>query len=147
MTRNWMYTYKDEESRIIPSREVAKTLIALAAFVAWAVAELLAAPSAHSQTTDFLNASYDPTRELYKDVNSHFAAQYKKETGKDLVLKQSHGGSSAQARAVVEGLEADVVTLAMWPDTDAVRKAGLISSGWEERLPNKSVPYTSTIVF
>jgi sulfate/thiosulfate-binding protein len=94
-----------------------------------------------------LNVSYDPTRELYKDVNEKFSAQWAQQTGQKLEIKDSHGGSGTQARAVIDGLDADVVTLAMWPDTDAIRKVGLISSGWESRLPNNSVPYTSTIVF
>ena len=94
-----------------------------------------------------LNVSYDPTRELYKDVNEKFIAQWSQQTGQTLEIKDSHGGSGTQARAVIDGLDADVVTLAMWPDTDAIRKVGLISSGWESRFPNNSVPYTSTIVF
>jgi sulfate transport system substrate-binding protein len=94
-----------------------------------------------------LNVSYDPTRELYKDVGEKFTAQWAQQTGQKLEVKQSHGGSGTQARAVIDGLDADVVTLAMWPDTDAIRKAGLISSGWESRFPNNSVPYTSTAVF
>ena len=94
-----------------------------------------------------LNVSYDPTRELYKEVGSTFAPQWEKDSGQKVTVKQSHGGSGTQARAVIDGLDADVVTLAMWPDTDAISKAGLISSGWEQRFPNNSVPYTSTIVF
>jgi sulfate transport system substrate-binding protein len=94
-----------------------------------------------------LNVSYDPTRELWRDLNSKFVPVYEKSKGTTLAIKQSHGGSGTQARAVIDGLEADVVTLAMWPDTDAIRKAGLITAGWEARLPNNSVPYTSTIVF
>ncbi len=99
------------------------------------------------QPLELLNVSYDPTRELWRQVNERFVAEYGKQTGTQLTIKQSHGGSSAQARAVIDGLEADVVTLAMWPDTDAIRKAGLIADGWEQRLPNNSVPYRSTIVF
>ncbi len=97
--------------------------------------------------TRLLNVSYDPTRELWRDLNAAFIRHYQEETGKELVIDQSHGGSSSQARAVVEGLEADVVTLALWSDTDAVRRFGLIRDGWEERLPNRSLPYYSTIVF
>jgi len=96
---------------------------------------------------ELLNVSYDPTRELWRDINANFIADYKKKAGADLTIKQSHGGSSTQARAVIDGLEADVVTLAMWGDTDAVREKKLINDGWEERLPNRSLPYTSTIVF
>jgi len=94
-----------------------------------------------------LNVSYDPTRELYKAVGEKFAAQWAQQSGQKLEIKQSHGGSGTQARAVIDGLDADVVTLALWPDVDAIRKADLISSGWESRLPNNSIPYTSTIIF
>ncbi|HVN83760.1 MAG TPA: sulfate ABC transporter substrate-binding protein [Candidatus Binatia bacterium] len=100
-----------------------------------------------SKSVELLNVSYDPTRELLRDIGAAFATKYQQETGITVTVKQSHGGSGAQARAVVDGLEADVVTLALWPDTDAVRKAGLIDTGWEQRLPNHSVPWTSTIVF
>ncbi|MBX3025458.1 sulfate ABC transporter substrate-binding protein [bacterium] len=94
-----------------------------------------------------LNVSYDPTRELWKAVNARFIPAWQQQTGQTFEIKQSHGGSGSQARAVVDGLEADVVTLAMWPDTEAIRKVGLISDGWESRFPNNSTPYTSTIVF
>jgi sulfate/thiosulfate-binding protein len=95
-----------------------------------------------------LNVSYDPTRELWRAINAAFIPQYEKETGTALTINQSHGGSSTQARAVIDGLEADVVTLAMHSDTDAVRERGrLLNAGWEKRLPNNSLPYTSTIVF
>lgn len=100
-----------------------------------------------AQSLELLNVSYDPTRELWRDINTAFIERYAKESGGKLTIKQSHGGSSTQARAVIDGLEADVVTLAMWPDTDAIRKAGLIEDGWEKRLPNNSLPYVSTIVF
>jgi sulfate/thiosulfate-binding protein len=96
---------------------------------------------------ELLNVSYDPTRELWKALNKAFIADYKKQTGVSLDIRQSHAGSSSQARSVVEGLEADVVTLAMPPDTEAIAKAGLIQEGWQERLPNGSLPYSSTIVF
>src|SRR5206468_167319 len=109
-------------------------------------AALLAAPL-RAATLELLNVSYDPTRELWRDVNAAFAPKYEKETGTTLAIKQSHGGSGTQARAVIDGLDADVVTLALWPDTDAIRKAGQISEGWEKRLPNNSLPYTSTAVF
>lgn len=90
-----------------------------------------------------LNVSYDPTRELWKSLNERFIASY----GQPVDVKMSHGGSGTQARAIIDGLDADVATLALWPDTDAIRKAGLISSGWEKQLPNNSVAYQSTIVF
>jgi sulfate/thiosulfate-binding protein len=97
--------------------------------------------------TELLNVSYDPTRELWKQLNEKFIAAWKEKTGDTLTIKQSHGGSGSQARAVIDGLEADVVTLAMFPDTDNIRKAGLINDGWEQRFPNNSIPYQSTIVF
>lgn len=94
-----------------------------------------------------LNVSYDPTRELWKDINAHFIPLYEKETGNKLTIDQSHGGSSSQARAVIDGLDADVVTLASAIDTDAISKKGLIKEGWVDELPNRSLPYTSTLVF
>ena len=101
----------------------------------------------YAATIELLNASYDPTRELWRELNGRFAARYERETGHHLTIRQSHGGSSTQARAVIDGLEADVVTLALFGDTDAIRKKGLIDVKWVERLPNRSVPYTSTVVF
>ena len=103
--------------------------------------------AAKAKTLELLNVSYDPTRELWRDVNDKFIPQYQQETGVTLKISQSHGGSSSQARAVIDGLEADVVTLALWNDTNAIRKSGLIAEGWEKRLPNDSTPYYSTIVF
>jgi sulfate transport system substrate-binding protein len=95
-----------------------------------------------------LNVSYDPTRELYKDFNAAFAAKWKKDTGETLEIKSSHGGSGAQARSVIDGLDADVVTLALEGDIDAIAKAtNKIPADWNTKFPNKSVPYTSTIVF
>jgi sulfate transport system substrate-binding protein len=92
--------------------------------------------------------SYDPTRELYVDFNKAFAAAYQKDTGKSVEIKQSHGGSGSQARAVIDGLEADVVTLALAYDIDALATQGkLLPANWQTRLPNNSSPYTSTIVF
>jgi sulfate/thiosulfate transport system substrate-binding protein len=94
-----------------------------------------------------LNASYDPTRELYQDINRSFAAAYKQKAGQTVEIKQSHGGSSSQARAVIDGLEADVVSLASAIDVDAIAKRGLINKGWIDRLPNRALPYVSTLVF
>jgi len=111
------------------------------------LAAALAAGPARAGTLELLNVSYDPTRELWRDINAAFIPVYEKQTGTTLEIKQSHGGSGTQARAVIDGLDADVVSLAMWPDTDAIRKAGQIGAGWEKRLPNDSLPYTSTIVF
>ena len=100
-----------------------------------------------SAQTPFLNVSYDPTRELYVAVNAAFAKYWKGKTGEDIRFRQSHGGSGSQARAVIDGLEADVVTLALAYDVDAVSNAGLIHKDWQKRLPQNSSPYTSTIVF
>src|SRR6266508_6988245 len=100
-----------------------------------------------AKEVELLNASYDPTRELWRDVNEHFAPTYEKQSGTKISIKQSHGGSSTQARAVIDGLEADVVTLASYIDTDAIAQRGLITGDWAKRLPGNSLPYTSTIVF
>ena len=100
-----------------------------------------------ASSLELLNVSYDPTRELWRAINSVFIPAYEKQAGVKLEIKQSHGGSSTQARAVIDGLDADVVTLALWSDTEAISKRGLINSGWEQKLPNRSLPYTSTIVF
>ncbi len=96
---------------------------------------------------ELLNVSYDPTRELWHDLNAQFVPRYEKETGTPVTIRQSHGGSGTQARAVADGLEADVVTLALWSDTELLHQKGLLADGWEERLPNHSLPYFSTIVF
>ena len=97
---------------------------------------------------DLLNVSYDPTRELYTEFNAAFAKHYKEKTGSDVVVDQSHGGSGKQARGVIDGLEADVVTLALAYDIDVIAsKGGLLDADWQKRLPNNSSPYTSTIVF
>lgn len=97
--------------------------------------------------TELLNVSYDPTRELYTDFNAAFGKYWKAKTGEDVKFKQSHGGSGKQARAVIEGLDADVVTLALANDIDAISDKGVIAKDWQKRLPNNSAPYTSTIVF
>ena len=107
----------------------------------------LGAATVRAESLELLNVSYDPTRELYRAINTAFTANYKAEAGTDLTIRQSHGGSGTQARAVIDGLDADVATLAMWPDTNAIAKAGLLAKDWENRLPNRSLPYTSTIVF
>ena len=103
--------------------------------------------SAAAPAQEILNVSYDPTRELYQEVNAAFAAQWQARTGKAVTIQQSHGGSGKQARAVIDGLEADVVTLALAYDVDAIADAGLLAKDWQKRLPNNSAPYTSTIVF
>jgi sulfate/thiosulfate-binding protein len=101
---------------------------------------------AHAQKT-LLNVSYDPTRELYKDFNPVFSKYWQGKTGEAVSLKQAHGGSGAQARAVIDGLEADVVTLALAGDVDAIASKGLLATDWQRRMPKNSAPYTSTIVF
>ncbi|MBX7100613.1 MAG: sulfate ABC transporter substrate-binding protein [Myxococcaceae bacterium] len=107
----------------------------------------LAGTAALADTT-LLNVSYDPTRELYQDVNAAFAKAWKAKTGETVTINQSHGGSGKQARAVIDGLEADVATLALGYDVDALHQKGkLIPADWQKRLPNQSAPYTSTIVF
>jgi sulfate/thiosulfate-binding protein len=103
---------------------------------------------AHAAEITLLNVSYDPTRELYVDFNKAFAEYWKKKTGNDVKINQSHGGSGRQARSVIDGLAADVVTLALAGDVDQIANQGkLLPQNWEERLPNNSAPYTSTIVF
>ena len=105
------------------------------------------AGSAAAKSVDLLNVSYDPTRELYADYNAAFAAYWKAKTGDDVTVKQSHGGSGAQARAVLDGLQADVVTLALAADIDNLHtKGNLLAADWQSRLPDNSTPYTSTIV-
>ena len=110
-----------------------------------AVAGLLAGQA--RADVQLLNVSYDPTRELYQELNAAFAKFWKDKTGVTVVVNQSHGGSGKQARAVVDGLEADVVTLALAYDIDAIAQSGLLARNWQTRLPNNSAPYTSTIVF
>jgi sulfate/thiosulfate transport system substrate-binding protein len=95
---------------------------------------------------ELLNVACDPTRELWRDLNARFLDQYEREFGMKLAIRQSHGGSGSQARAIIDGLDADVATLALFTDTDAIRKAGRINDGWEQRLPYRSLPYVSTIV-
>ena len=101
----------------------------------------------NDRSIQLLNVSYDPTRELFQDLNRQFVSKYERETGRKVTIKQSHGGSSNQARAVINGLEADVVSLALPSDIELLRRGGLISDGWVDRLPNHSQPYTSMIVF
>jgi sulfate transport system substrate-binding protein len=108
---------------------------------------LAAAAPARAADVALLNVSYDPTRELYQEVNAVFAKQWKAKTGDTLTVSQSHGGSGKQARTVIDGLEADVVTLGLAYDIDAIAQSGLLARAWQTRLPDNSCPYTSTIVF
>jgi len=106
------------------------------------------AAAANAKEIKLLNVSYDPTRELYQDYNAAFAKYWKAKTGDDVVISQSHGGSGKQALSVINGLEADVVTLALAYDIDAIaQQAGFLPADWQKRLPDNSTPYTSTIVF
>jgi len=130
-------------STIMRTRLAAPALLALLSLVAGAGAAV--AQSAKAVT--LLNVSYDPTRELYEDYNRQFASYWKSRTGQDVTVRQSHGGSGKQARSVIDGLEADVVTLALAYDIDQIAdKARLLPADWQRRLPNNSAPYTSTIV-
>lgn len=106
----------------------------------------LATPVQASELS-LLNVSYDPTRELYQDFNKVFADHWKKTSGQDVKIKQSHGGAAKQARSVIDGLQADVVTLALSYDIDEIAQRGILAKDWQKRLPNNSAPYTSTIVF
>jgi sulfate/thiosulfate transport system substrate-binding protein len=109
---------------------------------------LVTSPTLHAETKTLLNVSYDPTRELYDDYNKAFTQYWKKKSGKDISIRQSHGGSGKQARTVIDGLPADVVTLALAYDIDALATPGkMLPANWQTRLPNNSSPYTSTIVF
>lgn len=119
-------------------------------FLATASTAALSALSGCSGTNydfELLNVSYDPTRELYRRLNRMFAEHYFAQTGKRVRVRQSHGGSGSQARSVIDGIPADVVTLAMWADVDNIRSKKLIASDWESRLPDRALPYHSTIVF
>ena len=119
----------------------------LSALVTLAMALGMTPIHAGEKALTLLNVSYDPTRELYQDLNTAFAQVWKEQTGQVVTINQSHGGSGKQARSVIDGLEADVVTLALAYDVDAIAEAGLIGQDWQTRLPDNSAPYTSTIVF
>jgi sulfate transport system substrate-binding protein len=130
---------RPENSNVKPLRRTVSLLAAAALLGAAALAQ--------AQTT-LLNVSYDPTRELYQDFNAAFAKHWKAKTGESITVKQSHGGSGKQARSVIDGLEADVVTLALAYDIDALNDHGkLVPVDWQKRLPHNASPYTSTIVF
>jgi sulfate/thiosulfate-binding protein len=124
-----------------------RRLAPLVAATLYAIGSIASASTAYAQTT-LLNVSYDPTRELYRDINTMFVADWKQKTGDGIVIRMSHGGSGAQARAVIAGLDASVVTLALAADIDAIaERAGKVPADWQSRLPDNSSPYTSTIVF
>ena len=126
-------------------RHFIKFPLALAAASALA---LSAVPALAQQQVNLLNVSYDPTRELYVDFNAAFAKYWKAKAGQDVAIKQSHGGSGKQARSIIDGLDADVVTLGLAPDIDAlVKNGGWVHADWQKRLPHNAAPYTSTIIF
>lgn len=126
------------------NRIVFSCSIAYILFAAWWV---ISSGFQHNNgTIELLNVACDPTREMWRDLNDHFIRQYATETGTTISIRQSHGGSGSQARAVIDGLDADIATLALWTDTDAIRKAGRIDPDWENRFPNRSLPFVSTIV-
>jgi sulfate/thiosulfate transport system substrate-binding protein len=125
----------------------ALTMIATAALTTVVGLGTLLPTVAQAKEVTLLNVSYDPTRELYQQYNAAFAKYWKAKTGDDVTIKASHGGSGKQARAVIDGLEADVVTLALAPDIDAIAEREYLPANWQKRLKNNSSPYTSTIVF
>ncbi|HEX8235281.1 MAG TPA: sulfate ABC transporter substrate-binding protein [Abditibacteriaceae bacterium] len=131
------------------SRKAKKTAIALlaAGMAGLSLHQGLEKAEAIPASVQLLNVSYDPTRELYQDFNKSFAAYWQKKTGQAVTVQQSHGGSGKQARSVIDGLSADIVTLALGYDIDAIADAGLVARNWQKRLPQNSTPYTSTIVF
>jgi sulfate/thiosulfate transport system substrate-binding protein len=129
------------------SVKIALPLMAALALIGCGDSGTSRSATAGSTPLELLNVSYDPTRELYAALNSAFGKSYEARTGRRVTVKQSHGGSGAQARAVIDGLEASVVTLALAYDIDAITKSGLIAADWQKRLPQNSAPYTSTIVF
>jgi sulfate transport system substrate-binding protein len=128
--------------------QIVKSTTSIARYVALSGAFLFVLTVIAFAQTTLLNVSYDPTRELYREYNAVFAKYWKEKAGETVVVRQSHGGSGAQARAVIDGIDADVVTLALESDIDAIaKKTGKIPADWRKRLPHNSSPYTSTIVF
>jgi len=122
-------------------------MVALGALTACGPRKSGPAPAGARGATQLLHVSYDPTRELFDEINSAFRASWEDKTGQKVEIKMSHGGSAKQARAVIDGLEGDVVSLALAYDVDAISRAGLIQAGWQERLPQRSAPFSSIIVF
>src|SRR6195256_5849663 len=133
--------------RLFRSQEIAIQEIAMRGLVAGAVVMAALAGAAQAADVTLLNVSYDPTRELYLDVNKAFAAKFKAQTGKTVEIKQSHGGSGKQARSVIDGLAADVVTLALAYDIDEIAGRGILAKDWQTKLPQNASPYTSMVVF
>jgi len=122
-------------------------MLAVYCTVVPAAAGLMMLCERESAGLTILNVSFDPTRELWRAINGRFTEHYFQQTGRRVHVRQSHGGSASQARSVIDGLAADVVTLALWNDTNVLREYGLLAPDWEQRFPNRSLPYTSTIVF
>src|ERR1022692_3390083 len=142
MTPQPKFVIAEEKFTMRPVTKAVAFLISTLLLLSWS------APVYSQGSATLLNVSYDPTRELYQDYNGAFAKYWKAKTGQDVTIQQSHGGSGAQARSVIDGLQADVVTLALAYDIDAIsEKAKLLPADWQKRLPNNSSPYTSTIVF
>jgi sulfate/thiosulfate transport system substrate-binding protein len=129
------------------NKALASVLLVAAAAAACGGDAGTASRSSGAAPAQILNVSYDPTRELYVEFNAAFVKHWQQSSSQPVTIQQSHGGAGSQARAVIDGLEADVVTLALAYDIDAIQKSGLISEGWQKRLPENSAPYTSTIVF
>lgn len=122
-------------------------LVCVGAYVAAAAAWIVAAGVQRERSgAEILNVACDPTRELWREINAAFIRDYETKHGVKPTIRMSHGGSGSQARAIADGLDADLASLALWTDTDAIRKAGLLDAAWEEKLPNRSLPYISTIV-
>ena len=126
--------------------------LSLRSFACLVAALLVVAAEGTTRAADsgpiaLLNVSYDPTRELYREINDAFSKNYRAQHGRAVSIKQSHAASGSQARAVIDGLDADVVTLAVWPDVEAVAKSGLVRADWQNRYDNQSVPYHSVVVF
>ncbi len=143
----WTHTHRGTEAQ--RRRAVAVVVAAAlgAAACGGSAAEGETSPAAAAARVELLNVSYDPTRELYAEFNEAFARSHEAATGQKVTIQQSHGGAGAQARAVIDGLEADVVTLALGYDIDAIAASGLLEPAWQQRLAQNSAPYTSTIVF
>jgi sulfate/thiosulfate transport system substrate-binding protein len=135
----------DKEYAVQLSKKISRSFAVFAALLL--LASVFTAKGAHAQANRLLNVSYDPTRELYREINAEFAKSWKARTGQTIAIRQSHGGSGRQARSVIDGLNADVVTLALAYDIDEIARARLINPGWQKRLPFNSTPYFSTIVF
>jgi sulfate transport system substrate-binding protein len=136
-----------DDLKTAPSRRGLLGLAAAGAAAIAAPALITRRAEAADAPLRLLNVSYDPTRELYKNINAAFISFWASKTGQSLQIDQSHGGSGAQARSVIDGLQADVVTLALAYDIDSIANRGLTATNWQSRLPNNSTPYTSTIVF